>query len=162
MPDQGVHRCTRPACSLGCLRSSHLPINHGRVRERVGTQAWAWQSMRGRACVDMRGPTPGLQRTCDVACLHSCEGLGCAKHRPLSQLVGDLRARTTDASFSSGARRWSMRKGTRRGHTWICLLVQLEYRVSSEPSSGRATRLTPPSSAPAARPSRTSARNVVA
>ena len=46
--------------------------------------------MRGRACVDMRGPTPGLQRTCDVACLHSCEGLGCAKHRPLSQLVGDL------------------------------------------------------------------------
>ena len=76
---------------LAVLTSAHQPW--ARVRERVGTQVWAWQSMGGRACVDMRGPTPGIQRTCDVACLHSCEGLGCAKHRPLSQLVGDLCAR---------------------------------------------------------------------
>ena len=102
---------------LAVLTSAHQPW--ARVRERVGTQVWAWQSMGGRACVDMRGPTPGLQRTCDVACLHSCEGLGCAKHGPLSQLVGDLCARITDASFSSGARRWSMRMGTRRRHTLL-------------------------------------------
>ena len=45
---------------LAVLTSAHQP----RARERVGTQVWAWQSMRGQAYVDMRGPTPGLQRTC--------------------------------------------------------------------------------------------------
>ena len=127
-------RCVGSACSRcssmhsACLlpwmlTSAHQPL----ARERVGTPVWAWQSMRGQAwtCVGMRGPTLGLQRTCDVACLHSSEGLGCAKHRPLSQLVGDLCACITDASFSSGARRWSMRMGTRRRHTLICVLISL-------------------------------------
>ena len=54
-----------------------------------------------------------------------------------------LRATTrsaTGASMSSNARRWSMRMVRGTGTpSFVC--YQLEYRVSSESSSGRATRL---------------------
>ena len=56
-------RCAGSACSRhssmhsvclphGCLWSSHLPINHGRVRERV---VWAHRRGLGRACLAMHG-----------------------------------------------------------------------------------------------------------
>ena len=78
------------ACLLPRMLAVLTSAHQTRARERVGTQVWAWQSMRGQAwtCVGLRGPTLGLQRTCDGACLHSSEGLGSAKHGPLSQLVG--------------------------------------------------------------------------
>ena len=46
---------------------------------------WAhWRGL-GRACVGMHGcgPTSGLKMASTAACLYSCDGLGCAKHRLL-------------------------------------------------------------------------------
>ena len=119
--------CARPACSHGRLRSSHLLINHGRLCERVGIQAWAWQCMRRHAwaCVGVRGPTPRVRRACDAACLQ----LRGTRPRQPSAAIPGLRAtdtqRSTGASFSSGARGWIMRMGTWRGHTSSVCLISL-------------------------------------
>ena len=130
-PAEGVPRCARSACSRGRLRSSHLPIC---------ASVWAHRCELGRACVGMRGHTWARARSTrarDAACLYSCEGHSRAKHRPRYQPASDYTQRTTGASFSSGARRWSMRMGAWRGCTFICVcLISLSTRSAKSRQAG--------------------------
>ena len=164
-PAEGIPRCARSACSRGRLRSSHLPIIHGRLRER-----WAHRCELGRACVGMRGhawacvgPRQVYKGTrcgmpvqlrraqpCQTsAAIPACERLHAAHNRCTVQLW------RTQVEHAHGCVAWA--------HLHLCVLDQLEYKVSEEPSSGRATRLVPAHRVPpAAWPSRTSAHDVVA
>ena len=126
------------------LTSAHHPTG-------VCASVWAHRCELGRACVGMRGHAWARARStraCDAACLYSCEGHSRAKHRPLYQpasidtqcaLRCIVQLWRTQVEHAHGCVAWA--------HLHLCVLDQLEYKVSSEPSSGRATRLVPASSA---------------
>ena len=84
----------------------------------------------GRACVGMRGHAWGHIRAKESVRCGVPVQLRWTRLRQTSPAIDDPASdhaeRTTDASFSSGARRWSMRMSTWRGHTFISVLDQLE------------------------------------
>jgi len=118
------------------LTSAHHPRAFARACGHTGVSlaehAWACVGMRGHAWARARST-----RACDAACLYSCEGHSRAKHRPRYQPASDYTQRTTGASFSSGARRWSMRMGAWRGRTSICVcLISLSTRSAQSRQAG--------------------------
>ena len=129
---------------------------YGHTGVSLAEHAWA--------CVGMRGPTPGLQ---GHAMRHACTA---AKGTAVPNIGRDtsLRATTHAAHNRCTVQLWRTQVEHAHGcvawaHLHLCVLDQLEYKVSEEPSSGRATRLVPAHRVPpAAWPSRTSAHDVVA
>ena len=124
------------------LTSAHHP--------KVCSRAWAHRCELGRACVGMRGHAWSRARStraCDAACLYSCVGHSRAKHRPLYQPAEQRHAVRTQVHRSALAQMEHAHGCVAWAHLHLCVLDQLEYKVSSEPSSGRATRLVPASSA---------------
>ena len=143
----GPHICPSTTGARAC----------GHTGVGLAEHAWAGVEMRGHAWAhartteDVRCGVPAQQRRTRLrqawAAEPACRRPVCTHNRCVVQLW------RTQVEHAHGYEA--------QAHLDLCA-DQLEYRVSSEPSSGRATRLTPPSSAPAARPSRTSARDVVA
>ena len=87
----------------------------------MAEHAWAGVDMRGHAWAhtrtkeDVRCGVPAQQRRTRLRQAWAAEP---ACRRPVY-------THNNDASFSSGGRRWSMRMGTRRRHTLICVLISL-------------------------------------
>ena len=81
-------------CLLPRARAVLTSDHQQRASARACQPAGVGLAERAWACV---GPYLGLQRASDVTtCLYSYEGLGCAKHQPLSQLTSDLRVPCTN------------------------------------------------------------------
>ena len=158
----------QPAPTGACGR--HICSSTTGVCASVWAQTGVGLAVHAWTCVDMcRRAWAHTKGTEGVRC-----GVPAAEEDTAAPSIGRytrLRAtdtrtdtqRTTSASFSSGARRWSMRMGAWRGRTFICLcLISLSTRSAQSRQAGERLGWCPHRVPPAARPSRTSAHDVVA
>ena len=123
--------------ALAVVTSAHQPRA---FCERVGIQAWAWQCMRRHAwaCV---GPRQGYRgRVTRRACT--------AERDTAAPTIGRYTRPASDRHAAHNrciVQLWRTRVDHAHGYVarahLICVLGQLDYRVSSEPPSGRSTRL---------------------
>ena len=95
----------------------------------MGTLAWAWQSMRGHAWVWAHSRAKEGEH-CGVPVQLRWTRL-CQTSPAIDDPASDHAESTTDAHR---ARKWSMRMGTWRGHTFIFVLDQLESAQSQQAS----------------------------
>ena len=138
----------RSVCLLPQAPAVLTSAHHPRVSESACGHTGVSLAEHAWACVCMRGPAPGLQghamrRACAAAKGTAVPNIG---------RYTSLRATTRTLFSAHIVQLWRTQVEHAHGcvawaHLHLSVLDQLEYKVSSEPSSGRATRLVPASSA---------------